>query len=270
MQEIKTDNSLPHGRIQLTSLVRAAGDVIRIDDAVHVLGLSRSDAAKRLSRWTEQGWLRRVGQGAYVPVSLDLLTSDQVLDDPWILIPALFSPGYVGGRTAAEHWDLTEQIFKDIVVVTALFIRERQQIRHGALFTLKHIREDKIFGLRPVWRHHTKVQVSDIERTIIDMLDDPALGGGIVHVADCVRAYLRHKERDDKKLIDYAKRLGNGAVFKRLGFLVEREPSAETLALECLNHLTKGNSKLDPSSPMKNLATKWRLWVPVQWEGAVS
>jgi predicted transcriptional regulator of viral defense system len=258
--------SLPQGRTLLTSLIRGAGDVIAIDDAVRLLSLTRTEAAKRLARWTEQGWLRRVGHGAYVPVSLDLLTNEQVLDDPWILVPALYAPAYIGGRTAAEHWDLTEQIFKDIVVVTAQFLRSRRQTRQGALFTLKHIQPNKIFGTKPVWRHHTKVEVSDVHRTIVDILDAPALGGGIQHVADCVRAYLKHKERDDSKLIDYATRLGNGAVFKRLGFLIEQEPSAETLKRECLKHLSKGTSKLDPAIETPRLATKWRLWIPPRWD----
>jgi predicted transcriptional regulator of viral defense system len=73
---------------------------------------ARRRSNKRLARWREQGWLSRVGSGAYVPASIDTLGSDQVLDDAWILVPAIFAPAYIGGRTAAEHWDLTEQIFQ--------------------------------------------------------------------------------------------------------------------------------------------------------------
>ena len=53
------------------------------------------------------------------------------------------------------------------------------------------------------------------------MLDNPDLGAGIQHVADCLTTYFDRKDRDDDKLIAYADRLGNGAVFKRLGFLAE-------------------------------------------------
>ena len=35
-------------------------------------------------------------------------------------------------------------------------------------------------------------------------------------------AYLRAEQADLSKLIEYADRLGNGAVFKRLGFLLMR------------------------------------------------
>jgi predicted transcriptional regulator of viral defense system len=179
---------LPTGRAQLVRVLSTAGDVINIDDVVSALELNRVAAAQRLSRWAEQGWLRRVGRGTYVAASIDTLGSDRVLDDPWVLVPALFRPAYIGGRTAAEHWDLTEQIFKDILVMTTQAVRQKRQERHGVLFSLKHINERKLFGTKNVWRHQTRVPVSDVHRTVIDMLDDPAIGGRIQHVADCLAA----------------------------------------------------------------------------------
>src|ERR1700722_16293492 len=224
---------IPVGRAQLIKVLGASGDVVHISDVATALAISRTDAAKRLARWREQGWLSRVGTGAYVPASIDTLGSDRVLDDAWVLVPALFSPAYVAGRTAAEHWDLTEQIFKDIDVVTGQAVRRKRQTRQSFELTLKHLSADKIFGTKPVWRHHTKVPVSDVHRTIIDMLDDPALGGGIQQVADCLNAYLRRSDRDDQKLIAYGDELGNGAVFKRLGFLVEKREDGAALAELC-------------------------------------
>jgi predicted transcriptional regulator of viral defense system len=256
---------LPQGRSQLVRVLTAAGDVIRVDDVVTALQLDRTAAAQRLSRWVEQGWLNRVGRGAYVAASIDTMGSDRVLDDPWVLVPALFEPAYVGGRTAAEHWDLTEQIFKDILVMTAQAVRQKRQERHGTPFWLKHISQRKIFGTKNVWRHQTRVPVSDVHRTIVDMLDDPAIGGGIQHVADCVAAYLRRDDRDNGKLVEYATRLNNGAVFKRLGFLAERSPDGAELARLCEGHLSGGHAKLDPGQDGPHVVTKWRLRVPQRW-----
>jgi len=265
MSYIGPDSPLPEGRRRLTALVRATGDVISVDDAARVLEVDRTAAAKVLARWMTQGWLRRVGRGAYVPAPLDSLESEHVLEDPWVLVPALFAPAYIGGRTAAEHWDLTEQIFNDIVVMTGRAIRKTSQRRHGATFTLKHVDTAKAFGTTTVWRARTRVSVSDVHRTIIDMLDDPAVGGGVRQVADCLAAYLRRGDRDDVRLIDYAERLGNGAVFKRLGFLVEGDPTAQGLVEACRARLTKGVAKLDPDLDCPRLVSRWKLWVPAFW-----
>ena len=257
--------TLPVSRQRLVKVLSAAGDIIRIADAETALAVTRTEAAKILSRWTGQGWLRRVGPGVYAPAALDTLDSVHVLDDPWILVPVLYDPAYIGGRSAAEHWDLTEQIFRDIVVLTAQPLRDKKQQRHGATFSLKHIDQRLLFGTKTVWRGPNKIAVSDLHRTIIDMLDDPALGGGIQHIADCLTVYLAHGERDDETLLAYGDRLGNGAVFKRLGFLAERFSPDDALVPACRHRLTKGHAALDPALTCPRLVTRWKLKVPDIW-----
>ena len=110
--------------------------------------------------------------------------------------------------------------------------------------------------------------MSDVHRTVIDLLDDPSVGGGIQHVGDCLMGYLRHENRDDGLLMDYAGRFGNGAVFKRLGFLVENHRGAEALAQACKTRLTSGNARLDPRLDCSRLVSRWRLWVPANWTGS--
>ena len=253
---------LPRGRADLVRVLTGAGDVIRIDDVVAALDLDRTVAAQRLSRWAEQGWLRRVGRGAYVATSIETMGCDRILDDPWVLVPALFAPAYIGGRTAAEYWDLTEQVFNDIIVMTAQHVRQKRQERHGTLFSLKHIDARKVFGTRNVWRHRTRVPVSDVHRTIIDVFDNPAIGGGIQHAVQCLEEYLRRDDRDDRKLVDYAVRLGNGAVFKRLGFLAEQLPGGADIGRLCEPLLSGGHARLDPIQDGGVVVAKWRLRVP--------
>ena len=255
-------NSLPRVRAQLVRVLATAGDVIRVDDVVTSLQLDRIRAAQRLSRWAEQGWVRRVGRGAYVAASLETMGSDRVLGDPWILVPALFAPAYIGGRTAAEHWNLTEQIFKDVFVMSTRAIRQRRQLRQGTLFSLKRIDERKLFGTKIVWRSRTRVVVSDVHRTIIDMLDDPAIGGGIQHVTDCLAVYLRRDDQDNEKLVKYAMCLGNGAVFKRLGYLAEQFLGDSELVRLCKRHLSGGHAELDPAQTGPLVVSEWRLRVP--------
>ena len=256
------EQSIPDSRKRLSSLVRGTRDVIRVSDAAEILSLDRAAAAKTLARWAAQGWLRRAGHGVYVPASLDSLESEHVLEDPWVLVPALFAQCYVGGRTAAEHWDLTEQLFNDVVVFTTKAVRSRSHQHHGTNFTLKHIAPDRIFGTKTLWRVHTRVQISDVHRTIVDLLDDPAIGGGIQHVADCLSSYLRRADRSDNQLIAYAEKLGNGAVFKRLGYLCEGVAGSEALLEACRARLTTGNAKLDPALDSPKLVSRWRVWIP--------
>ena len=111
------------------------------------------------------------------------------------------------------------------------------------------------------------MQVSDQARTVIDMLSDPSLAGGIRPAADMLTILLKEHPKDADRIIEYAKRLRNGAAFKRLGFLLETlRLDRPSLVAACRKQLTTGYVKLDPALPSQHLITAWRLWVPKVWK----
>jgi predicted transcriptional regulator of viral defense system len=262
----------PSGSIRerLAAVVSHAGSLITVPLTSEALHVPRNVAAKTLARWEQQGWLRRVRRGVYASVPLDSLAREHILADPWILVPRLFDPAYIAGWSAAEHWELTDQIFRSLCVVTGRTVRPREQTIQGVPFVFRHLAPERIFGTRTVWRNDTKVPVSDVHRTIVDMLNDPAIGGGIRHVDDCLGAYLDRPDQDLEKMFSYADRLGNGAIFKRLGFLLARRGSDERWLAACVERLTQGNAKLDPSIPSPRLVRHWRVWVPESWKARLA
>ena len=64
-----------------------------------------------------------------------------------------------------------------------------------------------------------KVAISDPPKTVIDGLNDPAIFSGIRMLNDIYTSYVQSKEFNCKKLLIYAKKMDNSAVYKRLGFL---------------------------------------------------
>jgi predicted transcriptional regulator of viral defense system len=257
---------LPASRARLASVLRAAKEVVSVDIASKTLGMERRKAAKLLSRWQGQGWLRRIGHGLYVPVPLDLASSEQVVTDPWVLVPTLFGQCYIGGWTAAHHWGLTEQLFNETFVFTTRRVNQKQAKAQGAAFLLHHVHPKRLFGLKTLWRGATKITISGPARTLADMIAVPGVGGGIDHVLDCLNAYLRGKTADRDLLIRHAEQFGNGTVFKRLGFLADTRLNDKKLAEECRARLTQGNARLDTSLRTTRLITAWRLWVPETWK----
>jgi predicted transcriptional regulator of viral defense system len=253
-------------RERMAAILRATKGTISVAEAAEVLDVATTDAAKMLARWAKKGWMARVRRGFYVPVPLESRSVDVPLEDPWLVAARLFEPCYIGGWSAAEFSDLTEQIFSTVVVMTIQKPRDRRPTIKGTAFWLRTVPEKALFGLKPVWRGQVKVQVSDASRTLVDMLSDPALGGGIRPVADMLATYLRSDNKDLALLVDYARRLGNGAVFKRLGYLLEALAPAQTDVMgQCRESMTAGNTKLDPKLKDDKLITRWRLWTPESW-----
>lgn len=253
-------------RERIASIIRGTDGTISVKEAAEILGVSGTDAAKMLSRWSKKGWFARVKRGLYIPVPLESRTADVPLEDPWLIAERIYSPCYIGGWSAAEYWDLTEQIFRTVMVMTTQKPRDRGPTIKGTKFMLRTVPNKAMFGLKSVWRGRVKISVSDPTRTLVDLIDDPSLGGGIRPTVDILSNYLRSGDKNLELLIEYAERFGNGAVFKRLGFLLERSAPEEVNTIDkCLTNLTAGNAKLDPELSADRLVTRWRLWIPEGW-----
>ena len=253
---------------RLSVLLRTISGPIRSEDAARVLGLDRAHAAKLLAGWHKQGVIRRVAHGLYVPVQPSALGQTQVLDDPWILVPELYEPGYVGGWSALEHWELTEQLFRSVCVLTGKRTACGETHHQGVPFFVKHIPEKKLIGTKTVWRKNIKVRVSDPHKTILDIVDDPYIGAGLQHTVDCLREYKHLFEKQDglNTLLRYAIEIGTGSLFKKLGFLAEWLDFDPVFVQECAIRLTTGYAYLDKDAHDQKLVTKWRLWVPKGYE----
>lgn len=252
-------------RAYLEELHRGAHGAFDVGQAARILRLPQGETSQLLGYLARRGWLSRVRRGLYVAVPLDARQSGEWVEDPWVVADRLFAPCYVGGWSACEHWDLTEQTFRTLLVVTARRVRHRDEVIQGLPFHLTVRNEDAMFGTVSVWRGRNKVAVSDPSRTVIDVLDDPSLGGGIRTVADMLAEYLRSEHRDDEMLVRYGDRLGNRAAFKRLGYLVEHGgANASALVEACLARHSSGLAKLDPAAGTPGrIVRRWGLRVNV-------
>jgi predicted transcriptional regulator of viral defense system len=254
-------------RKRMAAIIRGTKGTISVKEAAAILNVASTDAAKMLYRLTKNGWMARVWRGLYSPVALESRTADVPLEDSWLIADRLFAPCYIGGWSAAEYLDLTEQMFNTVMVMTVQKPRDRRPKIKGTGFWLRTVQEKSLFGLSPVWRGKVKIFVSDPTRTILDLLSDPVLGGGIRSTTDMLVNYLSSGNENLKLLIEYAVQLGNGAVFKRLGFLLEKLAPDETeIMAQCRARLTAGNAKLDPKLENTKLITRWRLWLPKHWK----
>jgi len=248
-------------RRYVEELHRGFSEPFTAEDAALLLGLDLARARRLMRYLADRGWLDRVRRGVYLPVPLDSHRSGMAHQDPWVVGSVLFEPAYVAGWSAAEHWDLTEQIFRSVLMATARRPRDRRPTIGGTRFVLHTVPLEKHHGLVPVWRDGTRVNITDPSKTIVDVLAVPTWGGGIRSVAEIVDEYFHGDHRDEQKLIEYGDLVGNRAVFKRLGYLVERAGlDAPDLIDACRARRSKGVSDLDPSvEGGGSIVTDWGL-----------
>jgi len=255
-------------RHRLSEVLRkVGGGCITPKNVARALNVSLSQARSFLSVWAANGWLYRVRQGVYTPIDIAATSADQSLTDPWIIANELFAPCYIGGWSAAAHWGLTEQIFESILVITSKHINGKKQTVGRLTFFIKKLKAERMFGLKSVWKEQLKIQVSDPHKTIIDMFDDPSIGGGMRSVIDCFEQYLSSSHFNATTLLEYAAKMNNRAIFKRLGFVLSKiKPDTVALVEHCKQNISQGNSQLDPQLKGSRLLKKWRLWIPEGFE----
>ena len=255
------------GRGDIGTLARAArGGLVSVARAAEALGLPRRATTLRLTRLARAGWLRRVRRGLYLLLPLEARSERAAtVEDPWILAGELFAPCYVGGWSAAEHWGLTEQIFRSIFVVTAAPIRRRAETIAGADFRLVRTNSRRVKAAKAVWRGTERVSVSDREQTLADGLASPGWVGGVRHLADMLTTYRASPEWNPSRLVESVRAVGMGSALKRLGYLAETLwPDETAMPAAARKKLSAGLVSLDPAVRAPGRINKrWGLRVNV-------
>lgn len=253
------------GRAELAQVFATGRRFIEPADVSGALSVDADTATQKLARWAADGWVRRVRRGLYIGVPIDAADPSAWAEDTLLVASAVWSPCYFTGWTAANHWGLTEQVFRTTVLKTTRRVRRSSERLLDRDYLVTHVAPEALaWGVRSEWHDGTRLHFADPGRTVVDILDSPGLGAGIRHVAEIVRSYL--DDDDPERLIEYGDRLGNRAVFKRLGYIVEALGlDAPGLVSACEERVSAGISALDPDGPSGGRRVmRWGLRINVR------
>lgn len=221
---------------------------------------SKQSAWSILSRLVNKGWIRRLRRSTYMIVPLEAGLDRSWAEDSFKLAHELFSPCYIAYRSALSHWQLTEQI---PAVTTVAVCKQRklpQQPPIRRQFRLVSLAPHKFFGFTAVWRDHLKVNISDIEKTILDCLEKPQYAGGI---DQAIQALLQARQTrlDLDKLDAYLLKFRNNSLLKRTGFLLDYIGALNVEHKRVwLEKLNTNIALLDPlGAAMGEICREWRI-----------
>lgn len=172
----------------------------------------------------------------------------------------IISPAAIAYWSALNHHGMTEQLPRIVFIATNHPVRHPPEEILGVTFKIISLQPLKFFGIIQDWIDDRLFCITDKEKTIIDGLDLPKYIGG---VGEIVKALTRTwTELDEAKLIDYATKIGNTAVTKRLGFLMEELGLGNPEALQKSASLSRGFSPLDPTLPRQGKHNRrWNLLI---------
>lgn len=236
-------------------------------DVEEITGLKPKSARNFVASLVHRGIAARLKPGLFILVPFELGHEREYLGSPLVVARELAggSDYYVSHASAM---DIHQMVTQPQLVVYATSPRaKRPRTVLGTEFRFVRCKPEHLFGITEFWATKTqKVQVSDIERTVIDGLKQSEHCGGFSDVAKGL--WMRREDIDTGKLVDYALRLDVGAVIRRLGYLLETLEVGAPRQLERLRRrLTATYAILDPLLPAEGkLMARWRLRLNVGFE----
>jgi len=248
----------------LAALYDRSQSTFTLADAEEITGLRPALASSLLQRAARRGLVSRLKPGTFVIVPPEMGSSTEYAGNPYLTARRLAgdAPCFISHASAMELHRMVTQ--PQLAVFASSSKRIRSRTLHGTEFRFIFIQPEHYFGTTKHWvTKQELVDISDLERTVIDGLRQPEYCGGITEFAKGF--WMRHQDMHASKLMDYALRLGVGAVTRRLGYLMELYKIASESDLAKLQKtLTATYVPLDPMLPREGPHLKrWRLRINI-------
>ncbi len=241
--------------------------VFRLKDVEKILRLSSQSARSFARKLVTRGVVSRIRPGLFILVPFELGREKDYAGNPLLVARELAKshPYFISYATAMDLHGMTTQ--PNLLVYVTTTTRRRNITSTGVTYRFVRCQRRELFGLTDYWvTKQERIRVSDLERTIVDGLRRPQYAGGITEVAKGL--WMRQSDMDPSLLVRYAERLGVGAVFRRLGFLLELYSIGTPAEWRRLRRrLTSTYARLDPVLPPEGKHLhRWRLQMNVRPE----
>lgn len=205
--------------------------------------------------------LERVAAGRYLVHPLRLLGRARSVSSPVVAAAILLDRRYyLGGLWALTFHRLTEQQYASVLDVFVERQRQPLRLKTARLVFHRMGRQRLTRGLAAAEFEGISIPVSTPERTLLDLLDLPALAGGVGPAVRLVQECL--PKVSASLLVERAVRDAKPSTCQRLGVLLEREGVSER-KLQPLHRRvrqTKSLLSLVADAPRKGpVNRRWRV-----------
>ena len=236
-------------------LLSTVGETFTFEDAKRLSNLTYRSLQNLLFRLEIAGWIERIETGKYMLIPLGAEKGKYTLNE-FVIGSMLVEPYCISYWSALHYYGFTEQIPATVFIQTTSR-KKKQNIKvFGINYRIIRLIPEKFFGIRKEWFDNESIKISDKEKTIIDCLDKPQFCGGLIEVIKGIN----EREFDSTILTEYANKINNTGVIRRLGYLCDYY--GIDIELPQIRKNIRNYLLLDPTMPKEGKRdSKWRLIV---------
>ncbi len=244
----------------LTKLAEENQLIFSITDAQEILRSNYDATLHTLRRLTRAGWLVRVAAGRYaiVPLSSGNEAIPQV--NRYVIARELLgkTPYYISHESAMDIHNMQTRPITSVIITTPRRLKGRAIL--GTPYRFVYAPLTALWGHELNWvTPYEQVNVSTLERTILDGLNRPDLCAGVSQVA--IGLWMRQDDFDWDCLSHYAQKLDRSSVAQRLGYLLELFELGTPSLIKALQAMISSHYvRLDPLLPEEGpYLARWQL-----------
>jgi len=244
----------------ITRLYDLGKVIFTIQDVADITGLNYFSAGRLISELKRRHIISTLKKGKHIIIPQELGSVETYLGNWYVVARELANSKdyYIGFYSAMRYWGMTTQPVVKMFVVTTKrqFPPKALSDKISFIFTNKR----NVWGINSEWVTKTeRVNISDIEKTIIDTLAHPEYSGGITEIAKGI--WLVKSRLNFDKLIKYIKRYNKNVVAKRLGYILEILGLTDVNIIRELKQYVKRRYDLFDPTVEKRVVDKnqWRL-----------
>lgn len=244
----------------ITQFQKMGKTIFTLEDAGRIYGKDQFATGDFLSELVKRGVLARIKAGVYLILQTGA-ENTQLRNWP-IIAREIATPHlyFISHYSAMRIHGMTSHPIIDIYITVSVRLPDKKlkDLQYHFIYSKK----EHFWGIQSHWAtKQERVEVSDLERTVLDGLDRPDICGGLTDVARGI--WVKQNDIDWTKLVQYAKKFKTKAAVKRLGFIVELlKIGNEKFITEMLSWIknSKGYVLFDPDGGKKGIyLNRWGI-----------
>jgi len=191
--------------------------VITAENAMKLLGISRMHAYNLLNNMKKKGALDKVKSNLFVRIPAHIVhNKGKYVEDPIIVGRYLTEPYFFSYYTALYLHGLAQQPAHYYYLSTTKHTRKVNY--HGIVFHPVILIKKRFYGVKEMTYGDEKIYVSDMERTIVDVMNRPEYAGGYEEI---LRSFLGIEKLNWDRLLAYLDKMEEKILFNRIGFVFD-------------------------------------------------
>jgi len=236
-------------------------------DAMKLLKIPRLRAYGLIQSLARKGALDKVKSNMYVRIPAHIVHDrGSYAEDPVVVAAHLAKPYFFSYHTALAIHGLAQQAASRVYLSTT---RQVNPVSYkGSVIRTIRLDKKRFFGFEKTGYRGEKIAVSDLERTIADVLRRPEYAGGYEEV---IRSLADVRGVKWNRLLGYLKRMGEGILLNRAGYvfdLLKEQAGTPDEFLEKLRSSLSGNVYYFEKGRKGKFVGKWKVVVDPRLEKA--